>query len=841
MEASVPAHEHCNDHFEMLRSLAFDLGIRWSQANEDIWRELNAKVWQMTHNPCLVLNAVSREKIDQHLADDGFLARVQQISEWQQQQLAAPCWFSAQDAAEVAGPVAYFSMEYMLSEALPIYSGGLGNVAGDQLKAASDLGVPVVAVGVLWQHGYFRQEVDSQGVQHALFPVNDTRQMPVEPLLQPDGSLLRMAIELPGLTVWLRGWQVSVGRNRLLLIDSNDSANPVPVRLITEQLYGGDTEMRLRQEIVLGIGGWRMVEAAGYQPRVCHLNDGHAAFAVLERARSYMRTHQVSFSVALTATRAGNLFTTHTPVSAGFDCFEPELIRKYLGHYVEHELEQSFDQIMALGKAPGDSASASFNMAFLAMRGSGAVNAVSELHGHTSRRIFEPLFRRFPSNEVPIGYIVNGIHLPTWVSLEAQAHWHALHADQIPWRGGETVNVAQMLAEVDDTLIWSMRGEARASLLVFVREQLAISEAVRGESLEVIAAAGARLDPNVLTLGFARRFATYKRPNLLLQDPERLLRILNHPTRPVQLLIAGKAHPLDLTGQQMIQQWHGFIARPETQGRVAFIEDYDMRIARHLVQGVDVWINTPRSPWEACGTSGMKILANGGLNLSQLDGWWAEAFADDVGWAVGDGQEHGSEHDDVDARQLYSLLEEQVAPAFYDRAPSGEPNGWISRMRRSMQKLVGQYSADRAVREYVEHYYLPLARGYERRTRNHSALAIELVDVIADITRRWADLRIVDSTCRRAGNLYHIQLDIALGGVATQCLRVQLYRAGDEHDRSRTWDLTLRGDSTASGRAVYEGQVPDDCPESAYTGRVMVNDRSELFVPLEVPLILWGK
>jgi starch phosphorylase len=837
----VPVDEHCNDAFERLRSLAFDLGIRWTQANEDIWRELNAEVWGMTHNPCLVLNAVSREKIDQHLADVRFLDRVQQITEWQQQQFAAQCWFSAQDSAEVAGPVAYFSMEYMLSEALPIYSGGLGNVAGDQLKAASDLGVPVVAVGVLWQHGYFRQEIDSQGVQHALFPVNDTRQMPVEPLLQPDGSLLRMAIELPGLTVWLRGWQVSVGRNKLLLIDSNDPANPVAVRLITEELYGGDTEMRLRQEMVLGIGGWRMLEAAGYQPRVCHLNDGHAAFAVLERARSYMRAQQVSFSVALTATRAGNLFTTHTPVSAGFDCFELELIRKYLGHYIEHELEQSFDQIMALGKAPGDSASASFNMAFLAMRGSGAINAVSELHSHTSRRIFEPLFKRFPSNEVPIGYVVNGIHLPTWVSVEAQAHWHELHGGQTPWRGGETASVAQMLAEVDDALIWSMREQARSALLAFVREQLAISEAVSGGSVDVITAAGARLDPNVLTLGFARRFASYKRPNLLLQDPERLLRILNHPTRPVQLLIAGKAHPLDLTGQQMIQQWHDFIARPETRGRVAFIEDYDMRIARHLVQGVDVWINTPRRPWEACGTSGMKILANGGLNLSQLDGWWAEAFADDVGWAVGDGREHGSDHDETDARQLYALLEEQVAPAFYDRVPSGEPRGWINRMRRSMVQLVGQYSADRAVREYVERYYLPLARSYERRTRHHSALAIELVDVITDITRRWADLRIVNSTCRRTENLYHIQLDIALGGIATQCLRVQLYRAGDEHDRSRTWDLTQRGESPASDRAVYEGLVPDDCPESAYTGRVMVNDRSELFVPLEVPLIFWGK
>lgn len=837
----MPAYEHSNDHFETLRQLAFDLGIRWSSVNEDIWRQLNPEVWEMTHNPCQVLNTVSREKIDQHLVNGKFRARVQRIAEHYNKQLAAPTWFTEKELGKTLGQVAYFSMEYMLSEALPIYSGGLGNVAGDQLKAASDLGVPVIAVGMLWQHGYFRQEIDSQGAQHALFPVNDTWQLPIKPLLRPDGSLLRLAIEMPGLTLWLRGWQVTVGRNKLLLIDSNDPANPVPVRLITEQLYGGDNEMRLRQEIVLGIGGWRLLEAAGYNPHVCHLNDGHAAFAVLERARSYMRAHQVPFEVALTATRAGNLFTTHTPVTAGFDCFSAQLIGKYLGRYIEKELGQTFAEFMALGQETGSNPDSPFNMAFLAVHCAGGVNAVSQLHGETSRRIFEPLFKRFPPEQVPIGHVTNGIHLPTWVSLEAEEHWRALHGGQTPWRGESDGKVEQLLAEVDDSLVWQMRQQARASLIIFVREQLARSDAVHGESIEVTQSAGARLDPNVLTLGFARRFAAYKRPNLLLQDPERLLRILNHPTRPIQLLIAGKAHPSDLGGQEMIKQWQSFIKRPETQGRVAFLEDYDMRIARHLVQGVDVWVNTPRRPWEACGTSGMKILANGGLNLSQLDGWWAEAFADDLGWGVGDGAEHGPEHDVVDANQLYSLIEEELAPEFYERNSSNEPHRWISRIRRSMGQLVAQFSADRAVRDYVERYYVPLAEGYNRRTKNQCALATEQTSMLKDIAQRWSNVRIVGSACRRTNAGYDIQLEVELAGIAPQLLRIQLYRAGDEQGPARTWDLARYCDTADHTAALYSGMVPDDCPDSFYTGRIIVDDGTGLSVPLEAPLIVWQK
>ena len=473
----------CNDldpSFQTLRQLAFDQSIRWSCLNDDIWRSLDHELWELTHNPCVVLNAVSDQKINVLLANSHFHARVTRIAEIHRDILAQPSWFEREHPDAELHQVAYFSMEYMLSEALPIYSGGLGNVAGDQLKAASDLGVPVVAVGMLWQQGYFRQEIGFQGDQQALYPVNDTRQLPVEPLLRPDGSLLRLSVQLPGLTVWVRGWQATVGRNKLLLLDSNDPANPPPFRLITGELYGGDVEMRLRQEVVLGIGGWRLLEAAGYTPEVCHLNDGHAAFAVLERARSYMQANKVGFDVAMTATRAGNVFTTHTPVEAGFDRFPPELIGKYLGRYVETELGQPLSAILALGRQNADDAQEPFNMAFLATRCAGAVNAVSRLHGVTSRHIFQGLFPRWPRDAVPIGHVTNGVHLPTWVSLEAESHWQALHGGDLPWRGTSESRVSELLEQVDDGQIWRLREQARTLLFEFVRTNLARSEAIHG-------------------------------------------------------------------------------------------------------------------------------------------------------------------------------------------------------------------------------------------------------------------------------------------------------------------------------------------------------------------------
>lgn len=654
----TPAPERPAITPETLRRLAFDQSIRWTSQNDDLWQLIDNDLWQLTRNPSLILSTVPEQRLEAILQRAECHRLVEGIVEAQQARLERPTWFASQNCGETLTRVAYFSMEYMLSEALPIYSGGLGNVAGDQLKAASDLGVPVTAVGMLWQHGYFRQSIGPDTHQQALYPVNDTRQMPIEPLLDADGAPLRLAIQLPGLQIWLRGWQATVGLNRLLLLDTNDPANPPIARLIASELYGGDNEMRLRQELVLGIGGWRLLEAAGLRPDVLHLNDGHAAFAVLERARSHMARERVSFSVALNATRAGNLFTTHTPVEAGFDRFPPELVSNYLERYAEYELGISLQALLAMGRKQPQDPREPFNMAYLATRGAGAVNAVSQLHGRTSRYIFRELYPRWPIESVPVGHVTNGIHLPTWVSPDAEAHWYELHGDDIPWRGTDQGSVDELLARVDDRWLWQIRQYARGELLAFVRSHLARSLAVHGASPAEIEVAGSRLHPEHLTLGFARRFASYKRPNLLLQDPERLAAILTHPAYPVQLLVAGKAHPADRTGQALLSEWQRFAARADIAGRVIFLEDYDMRIARHMVQGVDVWLNTPRRPWEASGTSGMKVLANGGLNLSQLDGWWAEAYAADLGWAVGDGLEHEPEHDAADAEQLYRLLEE---------------------------------------------------------------------------------------------------------------------------------------------------------------------------------------
>ena len=606
-------------------------------------------------DPWVILQTISREEIKDLLAEPEFRNRVETLLAKNRESYTNPAWFQKTHPNAGITSVAYFSMEFMLAEALPIYSGGLGNVAGDQMKAASDLGVPVVGVGLLYGQGYFRQDFDAKGRQQTLYPVNDAGQMPVRPLRNPDGQWLRLLIEMPGAAIWLRCWQVSVGRGKLYLLDANDFANSAAHRCITSELYGGDAEMRLKQEIILGIGGWRLLRAVGLNPEVCHLNEGHAAFAVLERARSYMEENNCSFDVALNVTRAGNVFTTHTAVTAGFDRFTPELMRRYLGNYAQEALGLSPDDLLALGRRnPADNAEP-FNMAYLAVRGSCRVNGVSKLHGEVSREIFQPLFPRWPREQVPVGSVTNGIHVPTWESAGANELWTEACGKE-RWLGD--LPDSDDIRGVSDERLWKMRNQGRARLIEYLRDRYARQLAGQGmdpaEALSIF-------DDDILTVGFARRFATYKRPNLLLYDPERLARILNNPDRPMQLVIAGKAHPQDLPGQALIEQWNNFIKRADVRSRVIFLSDYDMLLAKKLVQGMDLWTNTPRRPWEACGTSGMKVLSNGCLNLSELDGWWSEAYTPEVGWAMGDGAQHGNDSawDVKEANDLYTLLEQQ--------------------------------------------------------------------------------------------------------------------------------------------------------------------------------------
>ena len=763
--------------FDSLAELALDMRWSWNHATDTVWRRLDADVWELTHNPWVVLQTVSRDKIERVMADPTFRKQVDGLAQIRREAEEAPAWFHQKHPRGALTSVAYLSMEFMLSEALPIYSGGLGNVAGDQLKATSDLGIPVVGVGLLYQQGYFRQVIGKNGAQEALFPYNDPGQLPITPVRQENGEWLRLEVALPGYSVWLRAWQVRVGRVNLYLLDSNDAANFPAHRGITSELYGGGPELRLKQELLLGIGGWRLLTTLGLRPEVCHLNEGHAAFAILERARTFMHETGQSFEVALTVTRAGNLFTTHTAVPAGFDRFTPALIEQYLGGYAEENLGIARRDLLALGRQNPDDSSESFNMAYLAVRGSGAVNGVSRLHGKVSRHIFEPLFPRWPEDEVPVGHVTNGVHMPSWDSAPADALWTDV-CGKGRWLG-TTKTLERDIRRVSDASLWDFRMTASKALVECARGRLGRQLSASGAPREAVDLATRLFDPGALTLGFARRFATYKRPNLLLHDPPRLLRLLANPERPVQLILAGKAHPADQAGQALIKEWIHFIRRPEVRPHVIFLSDYDMLLTEHLVQGVDVWINTPRRPWEASGTSGMKVLVNGGLNLSELDGWWAEAYTPEVGWALGDGLEHGDDPawDAVEADALYDLLEREVIPEFYARDASGIPTAWVKRMRESMARLTPRFSADRTVREYTEQHYLPAAALYRERAADKGAVGRQVVEWRRRLEQTWDTLRFGEVKVETRGAQHAFEVQVYLNDLDPEAVRVELYAA----------------------------------------------------------------
>ncbi len=827
--------------FDSLAELALDMRSSWNHATDQVWRQLDPVLWELTHNPWGILQTVSRDRIERVSADPVFRKSVDDLVRARRQAAEAPAWFQQTHPQSALSCVAYFSMEFMLSDALPIYSGGLGNVAGDQLKATSDLGVPVVGVGLLYQQGYFRQVIDKGGAQQALFPYNDPGQLPITPLRQENGEWLRLEIELPGYSVWLRAWQVQVGRGKLYLLDSNDAANIPAHRGITSELYGGGPELRLKQELLLGIGGWRLLAALGIRPEVCHLNEGHAAFAVLERARSFMQESAQPFEVALAVTRAGNLFTTHTAVPAGFDRFAPALIEQYLGGYAEQKLDMTLHDLLALGRSNPDDSSEPFNMAYLALHGSGAVNGVSRLHGQVSRHIFQPLFPHWPEDEVPVGYVTNGIHVPTWDSAPADDLWtQACGKDR--WRG-TTDTLEQHIRCVSDAGLWQFRTAARRALVEYARERLSRQLVASGASPEAVAAAKHLFDPDTLTLGFARRFATYKRPNLLLHDPGRLLRLLANPQRPVQLIMAGKAHPADQAGQALIQQWMRFIRRPEVRPHAIFLSDYDMLLTEHLVQGVDVWLNTPRRPWEACGTSGMKVLVNGGINLSELDGWWAEAYAPEVGWALGDGREHDDDPswDAVEAEALYDLLEREVIPEFYTRDDQGIPGAWVARMRESMARLTPRFSTNRAVREYTEQHYLPAALAYLARAADRGAIGAKVIDWRHALDQKWAALRFGEVKLETDGEQHGFEVQVYLDDLEPKAVRVELYADGVNGSAPERVEMKrVRQLVGATNGYAYRAGVPAARPATDYTARVIPNF-SGVAVPLEAPQILWQR
>ncbi|MGO8671893.1 MAG: alpha-glucan family phosphorylase, partial [Capsulimonadaceae bacterium] len=600
-----------------LTDLALDL--RWSTTRftDHFWARVAPDLWERTHNPYLVLQNVTEARLREVALDSGLVKDIAAAVAARNAVLDLPGWFLFQAGGRSVRGIAYFSMEYGLNESLPIYAGGLGILAGDHLKTASDLGVPLVGLGLLYAQGYFEQMLTHDGWQIEAYPYNDPVSLPVTPVMSPDGDWLRVELDLPGRTIWLRVWEAHVGRVKLYLLDSNDSRNSPWDRAITSNLYAGDNQRRLLQELVLGVGGWRVLEALKFQADVCHMNEGHAAFAVFARLLSFMHTYHVSFETALWATRAGNVFTTHTPVPAGFDRFDSWMVRRHLQPFAEQS-GVSVETLVAMGLETDGDPGSSFNMAYCATRGSAFVNGVSQLHGEVSGELFSGLYPRWPFSQVPIGSVTNGVHMPSWDSAAAEDIWKTVRGDADMPDTVETVSLAFEAqtpalteAKVSDSRLFDFRNANRKGLVDYVRRRLRLQLETQGASRDRAARAAQVLDPNALTLGFARRFATYKRPTLLLTDMERLVRLLSWPGRPVQLIVAGKAHPIDTAGKNLVQVMARAAEHPDLCDRLVFLSDYDMVLTQHLAAGVDVWLNTPRRPFEACGTSGMKVLVNG--------------------------------------------------------------------------------------------------------------------------------------------------------------------------------------------------------------------------------------
>ena len=822
---------------DTLIELALNIRWSWNHASDELWQQLDPELWEFTRNPWVILQTVSRDRLEQHLSDPDFRSTLDALLKLNDEALSAPSWFQQKHPKTQLRTVAYFSMEYMLNEALPIYAGGLGNVAGDQLKSASDLGVPVVAVGLLYDKGYFRQEIDKYGTQNALFPYNDPGQLPITPLRLPNGEWLRLKVSLPGHPIWLRAWQVKVGRAKLYLLDSNDAANLPVHRGITDELYGGGPDHRIKQEIVLGIGGYKLLKALDIDPEVCHMNEGHAAFLVLERANDFMKANGTSFEEALAVTRAGNLFTTHTAVPAGFDHFSPSLMEQFLGRYAKEELGIDFNDLMALGRADSSNRRESFNMAYLAIRGSGAVNGVSRLHGEVSRNLFSKLFPRWPISEIPISHVTNGVHMPCWDSKYADELWtEACGKDR--WRGELTDHEAH-ISKISDEKLWQFRNQSRNRLVSFIRERFERQAMVSGLSSDTIAAAKKVFDSNTLTLGFARRFVPYKRPDLLLHDPERFIRILTNSEHPVQLVLAGKAPPFDESGKALIRKWVQFIQQNNLHRHVLFLSDYDMRLTENLVQGVDVWLNTPRRPWEASGTSGMKVLVNGAINLSELDGWWAEAYTPEVGWALGDGQEHGDDPawDAAEATALFDLLEQHVVPEFYARNKKNVPEQWVARMRKSMATLTPQFSANRTVREYTEQFYLPAAARYKKRAARKGAAGKRVLDTAHDLGHKWEAIKFGEVNIESERHKHHFKVPVRLNEINPKNIILELFAEGMNGKPPER--IKMKFDRMGEqGEHNFFAQVNTPRPANHYTVRIRP-DYEGVAVPLEDKMILW--
>ncbi len=834
-----------------LLDIAYNLWWTWNQDAIALFRRVDRDLWEtVNHNPIVLLGRVSQSQLEELAADEGFTAHLNRVLNELQTYLAAKSWHQKKYGQSHAGDlVAYFSMEFGLSECLPVYSGGLGILAGDALKCASDLGLPLVGVGLAYQQGYFRQYLNIDGWQQESYPTNDFFNLPMRPVVKEDGSRVKAPVWFPHRTVMLDVWLVQVGRVPLYLLDANCAENDPADRKITDALYGGDQEMRIQQEVVLGIGGTRALEALGIRPTVCHMNEGHSAFMTLERIRQVREKSGLSFHEAREAVGSANVFTTHTPVPAGFDIFNPALMDKYLRDY-PGRLELTKKSFLALGRKDPENQEEGFNMALLAGRHASYINGVSRLHAKVTREMWKDQWREIPLNESPIQYVTNGVHLKGWTSREMVDFFDTYLGRQ--WQTSpEDKKVWERLEDAPDEELWRVHVRRRERMVNFVRRRLVEQLKRRGANRSELDEAREALHPNTLTIGFARRFATYKRATLLLRNPDRLRKLLLDEERPVQLIFAGKAHPKDVNGKELIKQLFHFGREANVRRRFIFLEDYDITVARYLVQGCDVWLNTPRRPLEASGTSGMKAAANGCLNLSVLDGWWDEGYAPEVGWAIGRGEDYTdfSTQDHVEANALYNLLENEIVPLFYDRSADRLPRRWIQMMKRSIEVLAPQFNAHRMMQEYTEKFYQPASLRYNALAANDYSRARELAAWKNKISKGWKDVKITSvrfppNAVYQVGDRLKVEVEVQLGPLEPHDVVVEIYAGPLNEAGEVVAGQTVRMDNgrqadPAAGHVYHQEVVCQASGRHGFSVRVLPSHH-DLVTNFDLGIITWS-
>lgn len=827
-----------------LEDLARNLWFSWNWDAVQLFIRLNASLWEMSYqNPVLMLGTLAQADLEAAARDESFVENLRRVHENFTRYHNAPGWFQETYGGEKDFRVAYFSCEFGIDEGLPIYSGGLGILSGDHLKSASDLGLPLVGVGLLYQKGYFRQVLNLDGWQQEQYPDNDWFNMPVSLEYGPDGKVATIEVPIGGEKVRARIWRVQIGRTPLYLLDSNVRENSHRAREITSTLYGGDREMRIRQEILLGIGGVRALRAIGISPTVYHMNEGHSAFLAIERIRMLMKDRNLSFAEAREQVFASNVFTTHTPVPAGNEVFGTDLMRKYL-HPVTEDLGIPWQEFLALGQVPA-AKSPDFGMTVFALRMAAFTNGVAKLHGETSKRMWRDLWPDLPEAEIPIRSITNGIHTRSWVSHEVGdlflrylgPRFLEKPADNSVWDRVDSIPAGEL---------WRTHESRKERLVFFIRKRLKGQLQRQGAGPALLRAADEVLSPEALTIGFSRRFATYKRANLLFRQPERLIRLLTMADRPVQILFAGKAHPQDHPAKEIIKSVIHFASDARIRERLVFVEDYDINVARYLVQGVDVWLNTPRRPLEASGTSGMKAAANGALNVSVLDGWWVEGYALDTGWAIGSGETYQDpeEQDHVECEALFNLLEQEIVPLFYTRDKSGLPREWIALMKSSMKKLGSFFNTHRMVREYTESCYLQAHRAGGRLGENDFAGAKALAAWRARVTGQWShiSIRIEESGREKevaVGAAVAVKVRARLGPLPVEDVSVEICHGPlDSTGQIRECGIVrARHEGREGDEEIFRAEIP--CRVTGrygYTARVLPR-HADLANPL-TPLLL---